>query len=330
MVSAASPADVVDPTPTPAQRVIAGLYEFRALVALILLIVALSFLSDSFFSTQNFLNVGQQVAVLSIVALGATFVIISGGIDLSVGSVLALSSAVFAAMFADYGFPWPLAALVGLLVGGVCGTANGLAVVYGRLPPFIATLAMLSIARGLALVVTGGRPISGFPESFRWIAGRELPFDLPFSVILSFLLFAVGSVVLRRTVFGRATYAVGGNEEATRRAGIKLERQKITIYTLAGALAALGGLVLTARLNSAQPQAGASLELDVIAAVVIGGASLSGGIGTAFGTLIGALIIGFLRNGLNLLNVSSFWQQVVVGAVIALAVMTDTLRRRRR
>lgn len=312
------------------QRILAGLYQFRVLVALVLLIVGLTFLSDAFLSVQNFLNVGQQVAVLSIVALGATFVIISGGIDLSVGSVVALSSAVFAAMFASYGLPWPLAALVGLLVGGVCGAANGLAIVYGRLPPFIATLAMLSIARGLALVVTGGRPISGFPDSFRWLAGRELPFDLPFSILLTLLLYAVGSLVLRRTVFGRATYAIGGNEEATRRAGIKLDRTKIMIYTLAGGLAALGGLVLTARLNSAQPQAAAALELDVIAAVVIGGASLSGGVGTVFGTLIGALIMGFLRNGLNLLNVSSFWQQVVVGVVIALAVMTDTLRRKVR
>lgn len=329
-MSAEPRTDVADHGAASAQRVLSGLYQFRALVALLLLIVGLTLLSDAFFSVQNFLNVGQQVAVLSIVALGATFVIISGGIDLSVGSVLALSSAVFAAMFANIGLPWPLAALVGLLVGAVCGVANGLVIVYGRLPPFIATLAMLSVARGLALVVTGGRPISGFPDSFRWLAGRELPFDLPFSVLLTLMLFATGSLVLRRTVFGRATYAIGGNEEATRRAGIKLDRNKMAIYTLAGALAALGGLVLTARLNSAQPQAGAGLELDVIAAVVIGGASLSGGVGLVFGTLIGALIIGFLRNGLNLLNVSSFWQQVVVGVVIALAVMSDTLRQRRR
>ena len=312
------------------KRVLAGLYQFRTLVALVLLIAVLTLLSDSFLSYQNFLNVGQQVAVLSIVALGATFVIISGGIDLSVGSVLALSSAIFADMFANVGLPWPIAALVGLLVGCACGAANGLAIVYGRLPPFIATLAMLSIARGLALVVTGGRPISGFPSSFRWIAGRELPFDFPFSILLTLILFAFGALVLERTVFGRATYAIGGNEEATRRAGIKLNRRKMAIYTLAGAMAALGGLVLTARLNSAQPQAGAALELDVIAAVVIGGSSLSGGVGTAFGTLIGALITGFLRNGLNLLNVSSFWQQVTVGIVIALAVMTDTLRQKRQ
>lgn len=312
------------------RKVLSGLYRFRALVALLVLIIALTFLSDVFLTVRNFLNVGQQVAVLSIVALGATFVIISGGIDLSVGSVLAVSAAVFAAAFAEFGLAWPLAAAIGLSVGAIFGAANGLGIVYGRLPPFIATLATLSIARGLALVVTGGRPISGFPDSFRWIAGRELPFDLPSSVLLTLVLFAIGSIVLRRTVYGRATYAVGGNEEATRRAGISTKKTKIAIYTFAGALAALGGLVLTARLNSAQPQAGVALELDVIAAVVIGGASLSGGVGTVFGTLIGALIIGFLRNGLNLLNVSSFWQQVVVGVVIAAAVMSDTLRRRRR
>lgn len=312
------------------RRVLSALYQFRTVVALLLLILALSILSDSFLDVQNFLNVGQQVAVVSIVALGATFVIISGGIDLSVGSVLALSAVVFATFFADLSLAWPLAALIGLLVGCACGAVNGIGVVYGRLPPFIATLAMLSIARGLALVISDGRPISGFPDSFRWIAGRDLPFDLPFSVVLTLLFFAVGALVLRRTVFGRTTYAIGGSEEATRRAGIKLHRNKIAIYTLAGALAAVGGLVLTARLDSAQPQAGASLELDVIAAVVIGGASLAGGIGTAGGTLVGALIIGFLRNGLNLLNVSSFWQQVVVGSVIAIAVMTDTLRQRRQ
>jgi ribose transport system permease protein len=316
--------------PSSAKRALVRLYQARTLIALLLLIGALTLLSDSFLSVQNFLNVGQQVAVLAIVAIGATFVIISGGIDLSVGSVLALSAAVFAALFATFGLPWPIAAILGLGVGAALGAVNGAAIVYGRLPPFIATLAMLSIARGLALVVTGGRPISGFPDSFRWIAGRELPFGLPFSVVLTVILYAIASLVLRRTVFGRATYAIGGNEEAARRAGIKVDRKKIAIYTLAGAMAALGGLVLTARLNSAQPQAGAGLELDVIAAVVIGGASLSGGIGTAFGTLIGALIMGFLRNGLNLLNVSSFWQQVAVGIVIALAVMTDTLRQRRQ
>jgi ribose transport system permease protein len=315
---------------SPIRRALARMYQARTLIALLILMGALALLSDSFLSIQNFLNVGQQVAVLAIVAIGATFVIISGGIDLSVGSVLALSAAIFAALFANFGMPWPIAAILGLAVGGALGAVNGMAIVYGRLPPFIATLAMLSIARGLALVVTGGRPISGFPSSFRWIAGRELPFDLPFSVLLTLLLYSIASLVLRRTIFGRSTYAIGGNEEAAHRAGIAVNRVKISIYVLAGAMAALGGLILTARLNSAQPQAGAGLELDVIAAVVIGGASLSGGTGTVFGTLIGALIMGFLRNGLNLLNVSSFWQQVAVGVVIALAVMTDTLRRRRQ
>lgn len=329
-VSTDSAQTVPDPDVHQVRRVLSTLYQFRTAVALLILILVLTFLSDSFLSVQNFLNVGQQVAVLSIVALGATFVIISGGIDLSVGSVLALSAVVFATFLADFSLAWPLAALIGLLVGCACGALNGVGIVYGRLPPFIATLAMLSIARGLALVVSDGRPISGFPDSFRWIAGRELPFDLPFSVLLTLLFFAAGALVLRRTVFGRTTYAIGGSEEATRRAGIKVNRNKIAIYTLAGVLAAGGGLVLTARLDSAQPQAGASLELDVIAAVVIGGASLAGGIGTAGGTLIGALIIGFLRNGLNLLNVSSFWQQVAVGGVIAIAVMTDTLRQRRQ
>jgi ribose transport system permease protein len=256
-------------------------------------------------------------------------VIISGGIDLSVGSVLALSSAVFAIAFAQSHLPLPLAILVGLIAGVAAGVVNGLLITLGRLPPFIATLAMLSVARGLVLVVTDGRPISGFPPEFRVITEGKLLFDVPLSLGLTLALFVLGALVLRNTIFGRATYAVGGNEEVARLSGVRVVRTKLGVYALSGLLAAVGGLVLTSRLNSAQPVAGSGLELDVIAAVVIGGASLSGGEGGAFRTLLGALVIGVLRNGLNLVNVSSFWQQVAVGAVIAAAVMTDTLRRHR-
>ncbi len=299
------------------------------LLGLLVLGAALSILTDRFLSFSNLSNVGQQIAVISIVALGATYVIIAGGIDLSVGSVVALSSVVFALAFSNAGLPWPVAVLAALATGIAVGVVNGLFVTLGRLPAFIATLATLSMARGLALVVSEGRPISGFPDEFRTITSGRIVGDVPVSIGLTIVLFVLGGLALRHTVFGRAVYAVGGSEEVARLSGIRIVRLKVAIYALAGFCAAVGGLVLTSRLNSAQPVAGQGLELDVIAAVVIGGASLSGGQGTAFGTLLGALIIGVLRNGLNLLNVSSFWQQVAVGGVIAAAVMTDTLRRRR-
>lgn len=299
------------------------------LLGLLVLGAALSILTDRFLSFSNLANVGQQIAVISIVALGGTFVIIAGGIDLSVGSVVALSSVVFALAFSNAGLAWPIAVLAALATGIAVGVVNGLFVTLGRLPAFIATLATLSMARGLALVVSEGRPISGFPDGFRTITSGRIVGDVPVSIGLTIVLFVLGGLALRHTVFGRAVYAVGGSEEVARLSGIRIVRLKVAIYALAGFCAAVGGLVLTSRLNSAQPVAGQGLELDVIAAVVIGGASLSGGQGTAFGTLLGALIIGVLRNGLNLLNVSSFWQQVAVGAVIAAAVMTDTLRRRR-
>ncbi len=299
------------------------------LLGLLVLGAALSILTDRFLSFSNLANVGQQIAVISIVALGATYVIIAGGIDLSVGSVVALSSVVFALAFSNAGLAWPVAVLAALATGIAVGVVNGLLVTLGRLPAFIATLATLSMARGLALVVSEGRPISGFPDEFRTITSGRIVGDVPVSIGLTIVLFVLGGLALRHTVFGRAVYAVGGSEEVARLSGIRVVRLKVAIYALAGFCAAVGGLVLTSRLNSAQPVAGQGLELDVIAAVVIGGASLSGGQGTAFGTLLGALIIGVLRNGLNLLNVSSFWQQVAVGAVIAAAVMTDTLRRRR-
>lgn len=299
------------------------------LLGLLVLGAALSILTDRFLSFSNLANVGQQIAVISIVALGATYVIIAGGIDLSVGSVVALSSVVFALAFSNAGLAWPVAVLAALATGTAVGVVNGLFVTLGRLPAFIATLATLSMARGLALVVSEGRPISGFPDEFRTITSGRIVGDVPVSIGLTIVLFVLGGLALRHTVFGRAVYALGGSEEVARLSGIRIVRLKVAIYALAGFCAAVGGLVLTSRLNSAQPVAGQGLELDVIAAVVIGGASLSGGQGTAFGTLLGALIIGVLRNGLNLLNVSSFWQQVAVGGVIAAAVMTDTLRRRR-
>ncbi len=298
------------------------------LIGLLVLAVVLSVLSPAFLTVGNLFNVFQQIAVLATLALGVTAVIITAGIDLSVGSVLGLGGAVAGWTFAVAGWPMGLAIVAGLGVGALAGLINGLLITYGRLPPFVATLAMLSMARGAALVVTDGRPISGYPGWFRLIATHDVFGFLPASVVLVAVLYLLGAAYLRYRPAGRALYAIGGNEQVARLSGINVRRAKIKVYTMAGLLAGLGGLLLVARLNSAQPNAGFTLELDVIAAVVIGGASLRGGAGTVSGTLVGALIIGVLRNGLNLLGVSSFWQQIVIGAVIAIAVMTDTLRKR--
>ncbi|MEU6782439.1 ABC transporter permease [Nonomuraea angiospora] len=300
--------------------------ENGALAALVVLVVALSLLSPDFLSVTNLLNVGVQAAVTAILAFGQTFVIVTSGIDLSVGSVAALSAIVLAWTATVAGLPWPLATLVSLLVGVVCGLVNAVLIAYGRLPPFIATLAMLGVARGLALVISAGSPIP-MPDAVSHL-GDTAGGVLPVPVIVMLVMGVITAVILNRTYAGRAMYAIGGNEEAARLSGIKVDRQKLITYALSGGFAAVAGIVLASRLASAQPQAAAGYELDAIAAVVIGGASLSGGKGRALGTFVGALILAVLRNGLNLLSVSAFWQQVVIGVVIALAVLVDTLRRR--
>lgn len=296
---------------------------------LILLSVFMTILSPYFLTFDNVFNVGTQIAVVAILALGQTFVIVSGGIDLSVGSVLGLSGLVFGWATAVANLPLPVALALGLGTGAAAGLTNGLLITLGNLPPFIATLAMLSAARGLALVISGGQPLNPIPAAIQTLGSGDLFGFIPLPVILMLVMWALTIGILRSTYPGRCMYAIGGNEEASRLSGINVSRQKLFTYTLSGFFAAIAGVLLAARLASAQPQAGFTFELDAIAAVVIGGASLSGGVGTASGTLVGALILGVLRNGLNLLNVSAFWQQVVIGVVIALAVMTDTLRRRK-
>ncbi len=298
-----------------------------ALVALVLLCVVMAAMSPVFLHTQNLLNVGVQAAVVAILAFGQTFVIVSAGIDLSVGSVAALAAIVTGYTSAVNGLPPLLAIALGMATGVGAGLVSGLLIAFGRLPAFIATMAMLSIARGLALVRSNGEP-QPQPDDVAWL-GRTIGGWLPMPVLIMIVLGVVASFILNRTYTGRATYAIGGNEEAARLSGINVRRQKLIIYALSGLFASIAGLVLAGRLVSGQPQAATGYELDAIAAVVIGGASLAGGSGRAFGTLIGALVLAVIRNGLNLLNVSSFWQLVVIGVVIALAVLTDTLRRRR-
>ncbi|MFD4235737.1 substrate-binding domain-containing protein [Streptomyces sp. NPDC058542] len=302
------------------------LLDNGALSALVVLVVAMSLLSGDFLTTQNLLNVGVQAAVTAILAFGVTFVIVSAGIDLSVGSVAALSATVLAWSATSAGVPVVLAVVLAVLTGIACGFVNGALVSYGKLPPFIATLAMLSIARGLSLVISQGSPIA-FPDSVS-VLGDTLGGWLPVPVLVMIAMGLITALILARTFIGRSMYAIGGNEEAARLSGLRVKRQKIVIYALSGLFAAVAGIVLASRLVSAQPQAAQGYELDAIAAVVIGGASLAGGVGKASGTLIGALILAVLRNGLNLLSVSAFWQQVVIGVVIALAVLLDTLRRK--
>jgi ribose transport system permease protein len=302
------------------------LLDNGALTALIVLVIALSALSGDFLTTDNLLNVGVQAAVTAVLAFGVTFVIVSAGIDLSVGSVAALSATVLAWSATSHGVPVVLAVVLSVATGVVAGLVNGFLIAYGKLPPFIATLAMLSVARGLSLVISGGSPIP-FPSSVSHL-GDTLGGWLPVPVLVMVIMGLLAAFVLGRTYIGRSMYAIGGNEEAARLSGLRVKRQKLAIYAFSGVFAAVAGIVLASRLSSAQPQAADGYELDAIAAVVIGGASLAGGTGKASGTLIGALILAVLRNGLNLLNVSAFWQQVVIGVVIALAVLLDTLRRK--
>lgn len=304
-----------------------ALSRLKSLIGLALLVLVLSLLSPHFLTTENLLNITRQVAVNAILATGMTFVIISAGIDLSVGSVLALSGCVMAiALNAGVGiFPGILLA-VG--VGSLCGLANGFMTGYLRVPPFIATLGMMSIARGLALVVTGGYPIFELPEGFSYLGTGYLWDVLPVSLLFTFLVLVAAHFVLTRMKLGRYVYVIGGNEEAAVLSGVNVRTTKLLIYTICGFLAGLASVVFVSRLNSAQPTAGIAYELDAIAATVIGGTSLFGGVGSIGGTVIGALIMGVLRNGLNLLNVSSFWQQVVIGVVIITAVYVDQLRHR--
>jgi len=302
--------------------------QFGTIFGLVALSAVLWALTPHFLTVANLLNIAQQTSINAIVAVGMTFVILSGGIDLSVGSIVALSGVALGAALQDgQGLPAALAIAVG--VGVLCGLVNGVIVSWGGLPPFIVTLGMMSIARGAALLFTEGRPVSGFDPAFRSLATGHVGF-IPAPVIATVVIYLVAHVVLTRTTFGRYVYAIGGNEEATRLSGVAVRRHKTLIYAVSGLMSALAAVILTARLNSAQPIAGMMYELDAIAATVIGGTSLMGGEGSLAGTLVGALIMGVLRNGLNLLGVSSFLQQIVIGAVIIGAVLIDTVLKRHR
>jgi len=293
------------------------LSRFGLVIALLCIGTALSIVKPVFLTFPNLLNVVRQISINGILAVGVTYVLLTGGVDLSLGSVVALSGVV-AAGFAHPG-EWPVVVPVaaGVFVGAACGGINGLVVTKGRVAPFIVTLGMMTAARGVALVVSGGKPVSNLGESFRWIGSGAVP------VIVFLAVSCVSWVVLLNLRLGRHLYAVGGNENAARASGINVEGVKLFAYTICGALAGLGGVVLAARITTGQPNAGVGYELDAIAAVVIGGTSLSGGVGGVRGTIIGALLMGVINNGLDLLNVSSYYQAIVKGIIIVGAVWLD-------
>ncbi|MDG0842357.1 ribose ABC transporter permease [Staphylococcus equorum] len=292
-------------------------------IGLILLVIIISALNSAFLEPSNLFNLLRQVSINGLIAFGMTFVILTGGIDLSVGSTLALSSAMIAILMVS-GVDSMIALLLGCIFGAVLGAINGLLITLGKMAPFIATLATMTVFRGLTLVITDGNPITSLNGSYAFqLFGRSYFLGIPVPAVTMFVTFVILYILLHKTVFGRQTYAMGGNEKAAFISGIKVNKLKIMIYSLAGLMSAMAGAILTSRLNSAQPTAGMSYELDAIAAVVLGGTSLTGGKGRILGTLIGVLIIGVLNNGLNLLGVSSFYQQVVKGVVIIIAVLID-------
>ncbi|PZP92714.1 MAG: ribose ABC transporter permease [Staphylococcus capitis] len=301
--------------------------ELTTVIALIILMAVITIINSNFLTANNLLNLLLQVTSNALIAFGMTFVILTGGIDLSVGSILALSSALTAGLLGS-GMPVTLAILISLIMGCILGMMNGLLISYGKLAPFIVTLATMTIFRGATLVYTNGNPITkGLSDTFLFqFLGQGYIVGIPFPVIIMFIVFIVLYVLIHKTAFGKSVYAIGGNEKAAYISGVKLNKVKIIIYSISGIMASISGLIITSRLSSAQPTAGASYEMDAIAAVVLGGTSLSGGKGRILGTLIGALIIGVLNNGLNIIGVSAFWQQVVKGVVILIAVLIDRFK----
>jgi ribose transport system permease protein len=298
------------------------------LVGLVLLCVIFSLTTNVFLSVRNALNILDQVTVLGILAVGMTAVIVTGGIDLSVGSVLALSMMIMGWLHETWDVPLPVGIVLALLAGLACGLINGLLVTKAKLPAFIATLTMMSVGRGLANIVTDGRQVVGFPDWFTTLAAvRNFGF-LSVTVGLFVALVILSWIFLNYHAVGRSLYAIGGGAEVARLAGIQVQKLIVWVYALAGLLSGIAGIAMASRLDSSEPSAGLGYELDTIAAVVIGGASLSGGVGGIAGTVVGVLIIGVLHNGLNLSGVSPFVQQVIIGVVIALAVTFDTLRRK--
>ena len=308
-------------------RVRSAVSQLAAAGAVIVLFGYLSLASDAFLSTTNLINIGVQSAVVAIIAIGMTLVIITAGIDLSVGSVAALSGVLGALLVVTFGVPVPLAVVGGAAIGALAGLVNGVLVTQAGMAPFIATLGMLSVARGLVYIVTGSVAVSGAPPEFKLLGQGRLG-ALPIPILALVIVALAGHFVLTRTKLGRYAYAMGSNMEAARLSGIPVKRYLSIVYIISGTLAGLAGMIAASRVNSGQPNFGIGLELDVIAATVIGGASLFGGEGTVIGTLLGALLIALIRNGSVLLDINTFYQQVIIGVIIWIAVFWDQYRRR--
>lgn len=299
------------------------LKRYGIVLVLLLMVVIVSLLTPMFLKPQNLINIIRQVSIVSIIAFGSTFVLITAGVDLSPGSVLALASVITASQAHPGQNPLIVPIIVGLAVGAFAGLINGSIISAFKIPPFIATLGMYTTARGAALLFTNGKPIGDFSKEFNFIGGGQIA-GIPFPIILLIIIGAISYLLLHNTKFGKYTYAIGGNEQAALISGINVSKYKILVYTYAGLMAGISAIILSARVESGAPSAGVGFEFDAITAAVIGGTSLSGGIGSIPGTIIGALIIGVLNNGMDLLNVSAYWQQILKGVIIVGAVILDS------
>lgn len=299
---------------------------FYPLVGFLVIFVAMSLANENFLTTSNLSNVLRQVSIIAIIAVGMTCAILTGGIDLSVGPVMALSGTLTAGLMVA-GLPLELAIFAGLAVGALFGAGNGVFIAYASMPPIIVTLATMGIARGLALIYTGGYPISGLPQGFA-VLGRGEVMGVQVPILVMAVMYTLAYILLNKTPIGRYIYAIGGNEEAARLSGVRVSRYKLLVYTLSGLTAAVAGIVLSSRLMSGQPNAGVGFELDAIAAVVLGGTAIAGGRGAILGTLVGAMMLGVLNNGLNLMGISPYVQNIIKGAIILLAIYISRSRDR--
>jgi len=302
------------------------LQKYGLMLAFIVICIVLSLLSPAFLTTKNIINVLRQISINAILAIGVTYVILTGGIDLSLGSIVAITGVLAATFAHPETYPLIIPILIGIISGLLIGVFNGLIITRFNVAPFIVTLGMMTIARGGALVISKGRPVSNLSDSFNFIGGGDL-FGIPLPILILVLVFLLSYFTLEKTKFGRYVYAVGGNEEAARASGISINKIKMAAYSICAGLAGLAGIIQASRITTGQPNIGSFYELNAIAAVVIGGTSLSGGIGSVAGTILGALIIGVINNGLDLLNVSSYYQQIVKGLIIIGAVILDREKR---
>ncbi|PRR69898.1 ABC transporter permease [Neomoorella humiferrea] len=301
------------------------LSRYGITIVFVAMVIVASILSPYFLQLGNIINVLRQITIIAIAGFGVTFIIISGGIDLAIGSIIALTGVIAASFAHPNQFPVIVPILIGLLVGALTGLISGSIIVFGKIPPFIATLGMMISARGLALIYTEGKPITNFSKSFDFI-GEGLVFNIPFMIYILLITLCVSHFILRHTKIGKYIYAIGGNEQAAIVSGINVTKTLLFVYSYGGLLSGLSGILLASRISAGHPTAAVGYELDAIASAVIGGTSLSGGIGTVWGTLIGALIIGVLNNILDLLHVSAYWQQVLKGVIIVGAILLDRIK----